>query len=202
MGDRVGDLMPFARKDSDQYYFLTLIDSCLPHILKNTHALLKPFKSLPLKLLCRMLASDSGIRRKYKGADTDWIERVMEAKLSELVFKMVMPSDGSFYYLAVQNNKGKITSNLLNFTEIRNFIFERTTFSLYGRSITAAIGKRCRVERRGEVEKWEYGKRRLYCVQSRSASITYDNFFRSRRHAAAWAKDGSFHDRRVESLEC
>ena len=193
--------MPFACKNSQQYSSLTLIDSYLPDILQTSHKLLTPFKSLPLKLLCRMLSADPDIRAKYETTDTNWLEQVMEVKIGEVVFRMALPSDGSFYYLVVQNNKGKITSKLLRHTEIRNFLFERTTFSFYGRTITAAIGKRCRVERRGEIETWTYGTRRLYCVQSRSASITYDNFFRSRRHAVAWVKDGSFHDKRLESLE-
>ena len=53
----------------------------------------------------------------------------------------------------------------------------------------------------GGVETWEYGTKHLYCVQSRSASIIYDNFFRNKKHAIAWLKDGNFHGRRVESLE-
>ena len=42
---------------------------------------------------------------------------------------------------------------------------------------------------------------RLYSVQSKSASILYDNYFLRRNEASAWARDGRYHSRRVESVE-
>lgn len=163
--------MPFACKNSQQYSSFTLIDSYLPDILRAAYKnlgktktphpalsprerikmfqVLTPFKSLPLKLLCRMLSADPDIRAKYETTDTNWLEQVMEVKLSEVVFRMALPVESSFYYLVVEKRMKKVTTKLMNYREIRGYLFERSCLSLFGRKLTVTIGLKCRMVKSG-----------------------------------------------------